>query len=77
MESNCITITTYPLYNPEYNHWYYDGCPAIILKNWMELNNKIIDEALNNLEEYNEKYKNYYNSKLSSKAVAQYILENL
>ena len=36
-----------------------------------------LDNILNNIEEYQEKNINYYNNKLSSKAVANYILENI
>jgi hypothetical protein len=77
MESNCVSISTYPIKNNNYNHWYYDGCPAIFLNSWNDLNEKIIDKCLNNLEELHENTKNYYKNKLSSEAVANYILENL
>jgi hypothetical protein len=76
-ESNCVVISTYSINNLEYKHWYYDDCPAIFLNNWNELNKEMINNILYNIEEYQEKNKNYYNNKLSSKAIANYILENI
>lgn len=77
MESGCAVITSYPFKNPDFNHWYYDDCPAINIDNWSNLDKNIVNNILNNLDEYELKTKDYYNKKLSSKSVANYILENI
>ncbi len=78
-ESNSIVITDYPIHQRDQKMWYYEDSPAIFLKNWWHLNNKLLKSLLTKekLEEYQEKNSKYYNSKLSSKAVAQYILDRI
>lgn len=78
-ESNCITITDHPIHKKEHQLWYYEDSPAIFLRSWWFLNKKLISKLLKPevLEEYQEQNSLYYNSKLSTRAVANYILERI
>ncbi len=78
-ESGCITITDHPIHQQNHNLWYYEGSPAIFLKSWWQLNPRMISKLLapDSVDEYQEKNITYYNSKLSSRAVAQYILDRI
>lgn len=76
-ESGCIVVTSYPFENSNFNHWYYENCPAIKINNWNDLTVELIENLLDNQEELSNKSKEYYNKYLSSKAVANYIKNNL
>ncbi len=78
-ESNCIVITSYPRHLSKYNMWYYENSPAVFIKNWWSLKPRLIDKLLSkeNLELSFEKNKKYYDEYLSTKAVADYIINNL
>jgi hypothetical protein len=75
-ESNCIVITSYPKHLDKYNHWYYENSPAIFLKDWNQLNEGMIKELLTEqkLKEYELKNKEYFDKYISTKSVAEYIL---
>ncbi len=76
VESNCIIITSYPIKNDEYNHWFYDGSPAIFLNDWEELSIELIESLLKKekLEEYNIKNREYFDNNISTKSLSKYIL---
>jgi len=76
-ESNCIVITTYPKNNEMYNHWYYDESPAIFLKSWEELTEELIASLLTfrNLRKYEILNREYFDKKISAKAIANYMLK--
>ena len=75
-ESNCIVITTYPVYDDRYNHWYYDNNPAIILNNWNQLNKELLNKLLKKeqLEQYEILNKEYFDRCVSSKGVANFMI---
>lgn len=77
VESNCIIITSYPIKDSEFNHWFYDGSPAIFLNDWSELSVQLIQSLLTRekLEEYNIRNREYFENKISTKALSEYILK--
>lgn len=78
-ESNNIVITSYPMRNPEYAHWYYDGSPAIVLNDWSELTKELVTNLLRSesLAEYEIKNKEYFENRVSAKAVGTFILDKI
>lgn len=78
-EINSIVITTYPIKNDNYNHWYYYKSPAIFLDDWSQLTKELVDNLLT--EEslmYNfKKSKEYFNNYISPKAISEYILDKI
>ena len=76
-ESGCITISSYPVHDINYRHWYYEKSSAIFIRNWNELSKELIRSLLDRKEELYEKNREYYNNSLSSLAVANYIKNNL
>jgi len=80
-ESYCIVVTSLNLKNPKFNLWYYQNCPAIQTNEWNELSlsKDYIKNLLSNdiLSEYFVKNKNYYDTCLSTDAVANYILNKI
>jgi hypothetical protein len=79
VESNCIIITSYPVKNNEFNHWFYEGSTAIFLNDWKELNVDLIQSLLKKetLEEYNIKNREYFENKISTKALSEYMLKTI
>lgn len=71
-ERNCIVITTFPR-NDYFNNWYYENSPAIFLNSWEDLNETIIDNALNEIDFFENENKKYFDNYISPKAVAEYI----
>lgn len=71
---SCIVITTFPFKSDYYNKiWYYEQCPAVMLNNWSDLNDDIIDNILLTERVLEKQSLEYYNNKISPKAVACYI----
>lgn len=78
-ECNCITITSYPIRLPQYQHWYYEDSPAIFLEDWRELKSELIKPLLRKekLEELFELNRQYFKKKISVGAVADYMLTKI
>src|SRR5690606_16149205 len=71
--SGCIVITT-----KKDNIWYYENAPCVFINDWNELNEKMIDNILNNNLDYiYEKNLAYYKDKLSEESVANYIIKKI
>jgi hypothetical protein len=71
-ESGCLVITDFPI--DEYKDiWYYKESPAIFIKNYDEINDYLIDNAISNIDVLAEDNLKYYNDFLSTTAVAKYI----
>lgn len=76
--SNSIIITTQQIHGHKFNNiWYYKDSKAIVLNNWNELTENVIDDALDNLEYYERGNRKYFEENISPKAVANYINNNL
>lgn len=71
-EKNCIVITTFPR-NTHFNNWYYEKSPAIFLNTWDELNESVIDDALDRINFFEKENEKYFNDYISPRAVAEYI----
>lgn len=78
-ESNNIVITSYPLYDQRYNHWYYHDSPAIVLHDWSELTVELMSGLLQKerLADFDKKNKEYFDTHLSYKAIGNYILNKV
>lgn len=78
-ETNAIVITTYPIKNDNYNHWYYDKSPAIFLDDWSQLNDDLIRKLLTekSLIDNFKKSKEYFNNYIEPKAISEYILDKI
>jgi hypothetical protein len=74
---NCIVITTYPINDNNYKHWYNEKSPAIFLNDWNELTDNLIDRCLNNINLYEKKNKEYFDEFISPTAVYKYILKKI
>lgn len=75
-ESNSIVITTYPIEDQNYKHWYYNDSPAIFLSDWDQLTNDLIVDLLNidKLKYYDIKNKEYFDKNISPIGVSNYML---
>ena len=71
--SGCIVVTT-----KKDNIWYYRDSPIFFINSWSELNENLINYILSlDIDDLYFKNLEYYNSKLSEEAVANYILDSL
>lgn len=75
--ANCIVITTMPLNATLSNIWYYHGSPAIRLDNWSQLNQRLIDSLLCDLDRYQLLNNEYYKKCVSVDGIAKYMIEIL
>ncbi|MBF8263053.1 MAG: hypothetical protein HW387_718 [Parachlamydiales bacterium] len=73
--ANCIVITTMPLDKTHSNVWYYHNSPAVRIGDWSQLNQKLIDSLLNDLDKYELLNKEYYDRCISPEGVAKYMIE--
>jgi hypothetical protein len=73
--ANCVVITTMPLNTTHKKLWYYKDCPAILLRGWSELTPELVKSVLENIEDYEEQNKRYYEKAIAPTGVAKYITE--
>lgn len=73
--AGCTVITSYDFTDPLYSHWYYKGSPAVIVNNWSELDENIIDRLLQEdiLDSSFTKSLKYFNDMISPDSVASYM----
>ena len=72
-KSGCVIISSYPINDDRFNNWYYQNSGAIFIKNWSEMTEDLIDNILDNLDKHQELNKSYFESKISTKALSDYI----
>ncbi len=72
--SGCIVVTDFFS-----DVWYMEGSPSIFVNNWADFTQDFIDDILFyiHLGDYKERALNYYETKLSPRANANYILNRL
>ncbi len=72
-------ITTYPIRNDMFNHWYYNESPAVFLNDWSQLTEELITSLLTKekLVENFEKSKLYFDKYISPNSISKYILEKI
>jgi len=73
--SNCVVITTLELNTKHSNIWYYQNSPAIVLKDWSQLSQGLVDSILRDLDKYELKNREYYSRCISVEGVAKYVTE--
>jgi hypothetical protein len=75
-ESGCVVITDFPI--DDYKDiWYYKESPAIFIKDYEEINDFLLDNALANIDFLEQDNLNYYNNFLSTTAVSKYITDTI
>lgn len=71
-ESGCLVITDFPIQDYK-DIWYYKESPAVFISNYEEINDYLIDNAIANIDFFEEDNLKYYDNYLSTKAVSNYI----
>lgn len=79
VRARCSIITSYDFQNPLHDHWYYEGSPAIIVRDWSQLTPQLVDSMLrrDNLDFAFHEAKKYFSERVDPSAVARYMLSKL
>ena len=78
--SNCIVITTFPVHLDIYNNWFYKNSPAVFIKDWSQLTEKLLNSILyddDKIDMYDRYNKIYFDENISTEAIGRYILDKI
>jgi hypothetical protein len=72
-KSNCVIVSSYPINDDKYKIWYYENSKTHFINSWDEVSIDFIKNILSKIDEYDSLNSEYFNEKISPKAVSNYI----